>query len=272
MVGASIISMPAGAISLKMQPLLYTDTLKKNERKNGYIDISNPTPEMLTLETSVQAFKQVDSKGNLAFYDDPAISAGLRPDLKEFSLKPGEAIHLAFQLDGTMLPNGDVFAALFVSAKEPSAEVPREVIRLGTLFTIVNNTPGERKAAITALHVPLITYGSALTAVYEVKNTAAVNVSSGFYPEVKTALQLFGGQQTIISPLVFAGNSRSVRFVYEGNRLGIYRLSVSTGSSVIKKWVIVVTGIWTWLLPCILFALAILLLVLRRHLRAHKHA
>jgi hypothetical protein len=261
---AGSMSLPANALSLKMQPLLYSDTLDKGELKNGSIDISNPTTETLTLNTSVQAFKQIDSDGNLTFYDDPRITAGLRPDLKEFTLKPGEAIHLVFQLDANKLPSGDVFAALFVSTKQPPAKIPRQVIRLGTLFTLVNGSPGERHAAITSIQAPFFTYGGGLTVVYRVANLATGGVSSGFYPKVDVALQPFGGKQTVTSPLVFAGNSRTVKVRFEGDRLGIYQLSAMTGDSVATRWAVVVTGFWTWLLPSAVGLAIVLVLIWRR--------
>jgi hypothetical protein len=266
----AMMSSPVSALSLRMQPLLYNATLGKGEVKNGSIDISNPTTETLTLATSVQAFKQIDSAGNLSFYDDQKIQAGIRPDLTEFTLKPGEALHLVFQLDSTKLPVGDVFAALFITIQPARSKIPQQVIRLGTLFTLVNGTPSKHEAAITALDAPLFTYGGSFKAVYEVKNTASRGVSSGFYPRVDASLELFGGHQTITSPLVFAGNSRHVGFKFDGDRLGIFQLRVRTGQSVLSRWVVIITGFWTWLLP-VLIGLAIALISACRHyLRKRK--
>ncbi len=71
-----LLTAPTSALSLKLQPLLYNDILKKGEQKKGFIDISNPTGQTLQLRSSVQAFRQVDNTGTLEFYENEQVSAG----------------------------------------------------------------------------------------------------------------------------------------------------------------------------------------------------
>lgn len=235
---------PASALSLKMQPLIYKDALKQGEQKKGFVDISNPSASKLTLVTSVQAFKQIDDKGSLQFYDSSQVSAGITPDLSEFELGPHEAIRMYFLIDGTKLPSGDVFGALFVSTKPSDAPGVGSAVRLGTLFALTNGTPTEHKAEITSLSVPFWQFGDTIQGSYRVKNVAKAGESTGFFPDVTVAVRPFDQQTQQEGKLIFAGRERENTFELTSSRIGFYKVSVAYGDSRQSRLVFMVTGYW----------------------------
>jgi hypothetical protein len=261
---SAAVSQPAHAISFNMQPLLYKDHLAKGEKKKGFVDISNPTGQTMQFTTSVQAFRQVNDEGGLSFYDDARIRAGLIPDLRDFELGPHEALRLYFLLDGTKLPSGDVMAALFATVSTNTGGVAQN-IRIGTLFTLVNGTPGPREAVVTRLTVPFIQIGESVQGSYTIHNTADPSRATGFYPASQVALQPFGPKKTIESPFTYAGRSRLATFSLPTNRIGIYKLSVTYRDSTQSHWVFLVTGYWRWLAPMMVILGIALLVLLKRH-------
>lgn len=251
------------ATSLKVEPLSYDVQLAPGEVKKGFIDISNPTTSPVTATLSVQGFRQIDDRGSLEFYDDPALTAAITPDYREVSLGSREALRLYFLVDGTKLPQGDLFAALFVTTTPPAGGVgTAESVRLGTLLTIVNGSSGSRQATIEQLAVNWWQFGTLINGRFTVRNPASD--SSGFYPDVAIRLTPFGGETVQRSSLVMAGRERENQFTIEGDRLGIYRLSVSHGASERSQWVVVVTGYWQWLLPLIVVVITTVF-VSKRH-------
>ena len=254
------------AQSLKIEPLLINEAIQKGEKKKGFVDISNPTTQTLRLLTSVQAFRQKDNSGGLEFFDNEQVRAGLIPDLKEIELGPREAVRMYYLVDGTKLPQGDVFAALFVStAPEQERSGVAQAVKLGTIFTLVNGTPGPRNAEITFLSSSFFQFGDSINGRYTIKNTADPQLSTGFYPEIKLRLAPFGTEQNIRSSLIMAGVERTTGFSFPDNRFGIYELSASYGSSVKKQYMVVMTGAWKLMIPAVLFLILLLVtLALRR--------
>lgn len=262
----------ANALSLKMQPLSYNGTLEVGEVKKGFVDVSNPTSQTLQLKTSVRGFTQTDNNGSLKFYDDPQISAGIIPDLSDFELGPMEAIRMYFVLDGKKLPEGDIFAALFVTTQPDTANSKSiESVQLGTILTVVNGKAGPRTANIESLNVDQFQFGSNITGAYVIKNTTDDKVASGFYPEVTLKLTPFGGQITNRSPLVMAGRSRESQFAFNGSHIGLYKLSAIYGSSDKSSWVFVLTGFWRLILPFIVFVFIVGLGVMRHNSKPPRY-
>lgn len=274
-IAAVVSSTHVDATSLKMQPLLYNDSIQKGEKKKGYVDISNPTGQTIQLQTSVQAFRQTDNNGSLQFYDNEQVSAGIIPDLSNFTIGPREAIRMYFLIDGSKLPEGDVFAAIFVSTKgEQEARGIAEVVRLGTILTIVNGTPGARQASIESLSLAFFQFGQGIEGAYRIKNVADPTVTTGFYPEVVVRLTPFATESTAKSPLVMGGKSRESNFSLKGDRLGFYKLSVGYGKSEQSRWVFVMTGFWQWLAPLIIFIgiFGVIVLKAKRHKKGYFRA
>ncbi|MBC7746646.1 hypothetical protein H7Y40_01550 [Pedobacter sp.] len=263
--GLALFIVPSvSAVSLKMQPLLYSESIAKGDTKKGFIDISNPTGQTIKLQSSVQAFRQTDDNGSLQFYDNEQVSAGIIPDLKDFELGPREAIRMYFLIDGTKLPPGDVFAAIFVATKgQQESRGVAESVRLGTILTIVNGTAGARQAAIESLSTSWFQFGTAIAGNYRVKNTADPTQTTGFYPDVTVAVTPFTSSVVSKAPLVTAGKSREGSFSLQGDRFGIYKLTASYGDSQQSRWVFVVTGFWQWLAPLLVVIIIFALFLLR---------
>jgi hypothetical protein len=271
LVGASFIAVDGvGALSLRVQPLSFQETLTKGEKKKGFIDITNPTALTIRLETSVEAFRQTDDQGGLQFYNNEQISAGIIPDLKEFTLKAGETMRLMFLVDGSKLPQGDVFAALTATNTPDQKGNMAQAVRVGTLLILTNGTPGARQAAVTSLNAPLFQFGDTITGKYRVKNTAPANTAAGFYPEVSLSLSPFGTTKKQKSTLVFAGRERENQFEIPSNRVGIYKLTVGYGNSQQSRWVIVASPLWIGIILLLIVALAVVLSVIRRHRRSMR--
>lgn len=235
---------PASALGLKVAPLDYNVVLKKGEKQKGFIDLSNPTGVTVRVKTSVQAFRQTDDRGSLTFYDDERVSAGITPDLDEFELGPREAVRMYFLADGTKLPQGDVFAAIFFTTQptKQGAGVT-ELVRLGTLLNVTNGTPGQREAEIVDLSVPFVQFGSEIKGTYRIRNTGDPAKSTGFYPSVVLSVEPFYQELVQRARLVFAGRARENSFEIPSSRLGFYKVSASYGDSRKEEWILVLDGV-----------------------------
>lgn len=273
---AGILFTPSAEVSaeaaLGLQPLQYQETLKKGEVKKAYIDVTNPSGQSVTTSFSVQGFKQVDDKGNLAFYDDQRLREGIRLDYDEVEIPARKTLRLYFIVDGSKLPRGDVFAVIFATTKPEQGAVSPSV-RLGTLLILANETPGARQASIELLHMPLVQIGESLNGEVKVKNTAPANTASGFFPEIKLSTWPFGPVHTIKAPLVYAGNTRTVTINKESNLFGIFKVTASHGESRKDAWIILVTGVWRWVSIVLVVIVAVLVVGLvwwRRH-KSRRH-
>ncbi len=224
--------------SLKVAPDSYKARLKSGERQKGFIDVSNPTEETLQVNTAVQAFRQVDDKGSLEFYDDAQVTKGVQLDLTKFELRPHEVLRMYFILDGKKLPSGDVFAAIFFKVSQPSAtnSAVQQAVRVGTLFSVVNGTPGPRDAEILHLDVPFFQTGTAVEGSVTVQNTADSDKNTGFYPELATSVWPGKQKRLITSALVFAGRTRTTDFELKNIGLGIHKVTVSYKGSSKTAW------------------------------------
>lgn len=259
------------ATSLKIAPLKYDTELKKAEKKKGFIDVSNPTSQKLIVKTSVEAFKQTNDEGALSFYENEQVAAGVQLDLDEFELGPREVVRMYFQLDGTKLPAGDVFGAIFFTtsfATQPNGVA--QAVRLGTLLSIVNGTPGARDAEVKSLNTSFIQLSDTIKGDYAIKNTGDPAKVTGFYPEVKTTVWPFGEQRTSKGKLVFAGRTRQNDFELKAPVFGLYEVSVSYGDSKQSKWVFVARPIVFIILATVLVALWFLGLQIRKRRRAKR--
>ncbi|MDB5187465.1 MAG: exported protein of unknown function [Candidatus Saccharibacteria bacterium] len=250
-----------------LQPLQYVETIEKGERKQAFIDVTNPSSQAVLVQFNVQAFKQVDDKGGLSFYADEKISNGILLDYQEKQIPARKTLRLFFIVDGAKLPTGDVFAAVFAQTKpEQVARLPS--VRIGTLLILTNGTPGARKANIESLTAPLIQLGNSIRGEIKIKNTAPANTASGFFPEVTVDIWPFGPKSTITGPLIYTGNTRTISLDQPSNQMGIYKVTANYGDSVKAQWMLVITGIWRWILLGAFIAIAMAALIYKlRHRR-----
>ncbi|MDB5183834.1 MAG: exported protein of unknown function [Candidatus Saccharibacteria bacterium] len=262
------------AIGMQVRPLLYNETLQPNQIKKGFIDVSNPSKQTVTLDTSVQLFTQIDDQGSLKFYDADYVKTALVPDLKEFDLGPREAVRLYFTVNSSKLPDGDVLAGIFVTNKttpHPLAITP--AVRVGTLLIFQNGKPGPRNTAITDFNLPFFQFSNDIHGSVSIKNMADSNTQSGFFADVTLAVSPWGSSVKKQSPLITSGRTRQMDFDVPSDQIGFYKLTVTTGTATAYKWVFIVTGIWRTLIFTILSAIVILGLaiwfIIRRR-RKHK--
>ena len=230
---------------LQMQPLQYASDLRPGERQKGFVDITNPAPQAVTVELGVQGFKQANDKGELLFYDDERLRSGILLDYTEAEIPAHKTLRLYFVADSSKLPAGDVFAAIFARTK-PTKEATTSV-RLGTLLLLTNGTPGAREATIESLAISPLQVGEGLAGKVAIKNTAPPQSASGFFPKVTISLWPFGGSYEVKSPLVYAGNTRTISLAQTGDYFGLYKITARHGESAKSQWVILVTGYWRWL-------------------------
>lgn len=236
--------------TLGLQPLQYTETLNKGERKQAFIDVTNPSSQPVVVQFDVQAFKQIDDKGNLSFYEDTRMSDGILLDYQEKEIPAKKTLRLFFVVDGARLPSGDIFAAIFARTK-PDEKALTPSVRIGTLVILTNGTPSARQAEVTSFTTPLFHFDDSITGEIKIKNTAPANTSSGFSPKVDVRMWPFGLAKSVQGPLIFAGNTRTVKLSEPGNYFGIYKISVSFDTSTKDRWVILATGVWRWIAPVV---------------------
>ncbi len=241
----------AYAAGLQIAPLEYADvTLQKAEVKKGFVDVSNPTAESVSIAMDVQAFRQIDNQGGLEFYRNEAVAAGVQLDLQTLQLGPREAMRVYFLLDGSKLPTGDVFAAIMARIVPAPSSGSIQTVQVGTLLLIQNDTPSPHQAVVTSVRAPWFQWGEGITAQVAVKNTAETGQATGFSPRITMALSPY--RTTIIaSPLIFAGRTRQVEFREIGNYFGPLLLSGRHESSQATQLIFAVTGYWRWLAPLV---------------------
>lgn len=258
-----------GALGLKVAPLEYKATLEQDERLQGFIDVSNPSGQLINVRTTVQGFRQIDNDGGLQFFDDERISAGIKPELPSFELGPREAVRMAFMIDGRVLPEGDVYAALFFTTEpqRPTAGVGQSV-RVGTILSLVNKNPGSREAQLTSFRLPLVQLTDMMKGTYSIKNTGPDG--TGFYPVVRLTSWPGGQSRQVESSLVFGGRERSNDVSFRLG-YGIHRVEAAYGSSKQGQWVVLVAP---WMLVTGLLVLLVigmeLLLLKKRRKKARK--
>lgn len=258
----------SSALGLKIAPLEYKTTLKANERQTGFIDVSNPTGQSVHVRTSVQAFKQIDNDGGLQFYDDELVAKGIHSGISEFELGPREALRIFFTIDSSILPRGDIYAAIFFTT-DPTT--PRngvgQLVRAGTILSIVNQNPGSRSADVTGVSLPLLQFSDTAKGTFKLKNTGPVD--SGFYPTVTVSSWPNGKERKVESPLVFGGRERKHDFELSTG-FGIHYVKVGYDGSEKGQWIVTIAP---WMLIALILVLLIagieLLLYKRRH-KSHR--
>lgn len=238
----------AQATTVKISPLRYDAALKEGEKQKGFVDVSNPSATTETIRFTVQAFRQSDNDGNLEFYNDERLTKGILLDYSEVTLAPREVLHLAFIIDGSVLPQGDVFAAIFATSVSPQSASAAQSAQVGSLLFIANGSPNKHSIAVERLNMLPVQVGRGITARFALSNLAQAGTVNAHAPQVKVAMWPFISD-TVAGPLVFAGKSRQVDYVKQGDYFGIVRLSVATETGSQAAYGFVMTGYWRWVAP-----------------------
>lgn len=257
-----------GAESLRIQPLQYQTELKKGERKKGHIDVTNPSSEPVLAKFYVEAFRQVDDKGNLSFFKSEQIEKGLLLDYDSVTIGAHQTLRLFFIADGTKLPTGDVFGVIFAETQPATPTGANTTVRVGSLVQLTNQTPGPRKTEITALSVPFFQIGNTLQGTMKLKNPAPKDSATGFSPMIDINVAPWGGSLQRQGPLIFAGNTRAVDFDLPSNAFGFYEVSVQANNARGTASVFLITGWWQIIAPALLVSItgAVLFLWKRRRM------
>ncbi len=259
------------ANSLSISPLQYKSKLAIGESKKGFIDVVNPSATEVEIKLKVQAFRQIDDQGGLEFYDNDAVSKGVKLDLTNVKLLPREGVRVYFILDGTVLPNGDVFAAIFastVSVNDAIVSIP--AAQVGTLLLLENGNPTAHNATIKSFDAHWFQLGEAVNSQITINNTDPPGGKAiGFFPEIKFSLKPYN-ERTIDGPLLFAGRTRVVDYKQNGDYFGPILVQATVGGQTESRLIFAVTGYWQWLAPLILVTLIAITIFLRYFLQKHK--
>lgn len=267
---AASASSTAYAESLRIQPLQYQTELKKGEKKKGYVDITNPANETVTVNLYVNGFSQVDDHGNLTFFDSEQIRNGLLLDYDTATIGAHQTLRLYFIADGAKLPTGDVFGVIFAETKSAGQPGTNTTVRVGSLVMITNQTPGPRDAEITKLDVPFMQLGDGVGGVIAVKNPAPKNTATGFFPAMTVELISWGGKRDFKGPLVFAHNTRTFDFYMPANLFGFYLVKVKANNTEKSTAVFLMTGWWKIVAPLLAMLLIGGTILLKKYVSSGK--
>lgn len=254
-----------GAESLRIQPLQYQAELKKGERKKGHVDITNPSNEPVEARFYVEAFRQTDNKGNLTFFKSEQLEKGLLLDYDSVTIGARQTLRLFFIADGTKLPTGDVFGAIFAETLPLTPTGANTTVRVGSLIMLTNQTPGLRAVEITEFSVPFFQVGATVQGDMTLKNPAPKNAATGFFPMIDINMTPWGGSLKRQGPLIFAGNTRTVEFDIPSNAFGFYEVSVQANNARKTASVFLITGWWQIIAPLILVVATALIITAKKY-------
>ena len=266
---ACVPALYASATSLRITPMQYQTTLKSEEKQQGYVDISNPEPETVEVIFEVQAFRQINDEGGIEFYDDKGVVAGVALDLQSVELGPREVLRLMFLIDGTKLPQGEVFAAILARTVPQDEQGSAQSVRVGTILEIINGTAKAHKASIETLSAPFLQVGEGLSATFVVRNDDPASQMTGFRPQVTVRAAPYASRE-VDGPLVFAGHSRMVAYKDPGNYFGFVWMQAGIGDASKGQLVIAMTGYWRWLGPLMIVSI-VSLIAMTVYTRRKKH-
>ena len=261
------------SVSLRIQPLIYKETITGADRKRGYIDIANPSGNEQTISVAVKGFKQVDNGNRLEFFDSAQLKEAIVVDKKSFKILPQQAVRVFFGVEGKKLPSGDVLAAIIFTTGQKSSTKGRATVSqaasVGTLLTLLNPDDSAHKADIVKLDVDFFQLGLKLHGSYTLKNTAPEGSANAFYPVVERMYSPFGKPVKQQTSLLSAGVVRTTELSSSENMFGLYKLTVSQGTSVKDVWVFTILG-WGWAIAASIFSLFAALIVMIFKLRERR--
>jgi hypothetical protein len=254
---------------LQLNPLKYEDVITGNRVKTGFIDVSNPSDTTVVIITDVQGFRQADLDGNLAFFPDEQLKAGIKPGLDRFELGPRESIRVAFNVDPSKLPRGGVYAAVFFRTEPPTPEANvsyiAEAANVGTLLMLRNGEAGEQIGQVSGLRLPFWQFGRGLRGELEYHNTDRDRGGLAVRPALESRVTPWGRVHKLTGPFIMPQASRRFAFVRPGSYFGLLPVSVADGATghAVTRWVFALTG-WYQVLVLLLALAGGVWLALRR--------
>lgn len=255
----------ANVPSLQVAPLSYQGKLKSGVVETGYIDVANPSDESIEVTSNIQAFRQVDARGDLAFYTNPAYTAAITVGLGNFSLGPREAVRVVFNIDPSKLPQGGVYAAIFFrtvpTAQNSNNSYVLQSANVGTLLILTNGNSSPDQGEITGLSAKFLQFGgSGLTGDLGYKNTEGELNSAGFTPSLTTTALPWGHATKMQSGLILPGVTRNFKFSRPGSFFGLIPITVTDSATGVHKttWVLADTGNYVPGIPVVILGLILL--------------
>ena len=265
-------SSSAYSLGLKVTPLKYEEVLEVGEQKTGFVDVANPNDSDIIVQTSVEGFRQINNQGDLEFFEDERLEAGIEIDVDEFELGPREAARIQFDINTNNLPEGGVYAALFFQTETQGTTDDISGIgttaRVGTLL-ILQNGEGDKIGKITDLSMPFWQFGTGIGGSLSFHNDET-DKSIGFNPGLSMEVTPWGERVDQESGLVLPGVTRDFDIERRGDYFGILPITVYddvTGEEV-STWVFAITGLWRFILPFLLLT-AVASLLLQRYFKKH---
>jgi len=262
---------------LQVNPLQYEDTLTTSTVKLGYIEVSNPSDTTISLESSVQGFRQKDNQGRLSFFDDPQISTGIKVDLPKFDLGSHEAIRVAFSVDPVKLPKGGVYAVIFFRTIPPTqssaSSFVSESANIGTLLLLQNGGPGVHVGQITHFSLPFWQFGGGISGTLDYHNTDRSATAVGFKPALSAQVFPWGAAPRLATGLVLPSSERQFALSRPGSYFGLLPVTLTDADSHQNRtqWIFAITGWYQLLLLIVIFG-AIGIWVVSRFTKINKIA
>jgi len=236
---------------LQLNPLQYEDTLASGHVKAGYVDVANPSDMTVAIATSVQGFRQSDTDGNLSFFDEPDLAAGIKPGLDRFELGPRESIRVTFSVDPARLPKGGVYAVLFFRTLPPTPEASTSYVaesaNVGTLLMLQNGTGGAHNGRITQFKLPFFQFGAGLKGgQLQYHNTNPAKGGIAFNPALDSRVLPWGRAVRQKGPFIMPGASRNFELERPGSYMGLLPVTVTDIDSGkhLTRWVLACTGLY----------------------------
>lgn len=260
--------------SLRISPLKYTAALQLGHPKVGYIEAANPTGAPMHVTVEVEAFRQINDRGELEYYPDERLSSAIKPGLTSFDLGPREAIRVKFTIDPNRLGPGGAYGVIFLrtaSGGHAASQINTSE-RIGTLLILNVAGAGTTAGRISDLHLPAFVYGgTTLPLTFNYQNTGQGSQALAFSPTFSIATGWRSKPRALTGPFVFPGRTRQTQASLTfGSQIGVIPVSIQDSTPGAPKypthWTVVVTGFWTWLLPLLLTGLlgAVIAWLLRR--------
>lgn len=244
------LAVQAAIPAIQVAPLEYRDTLTGATSKLGFVDVANPTDATVMLHSSVEAFRQINLDGDLQFYHDDAVAAGITVSATDLQLSAREADRIAFTIDPQKLPKGGVYAAIFFATVPDTTAAKGNVIaqsaRAGTLLILDNGGAGKKVGDISKLQLPLFQFGNELAGTIYYANTGLAPTGIAYNPTLAIRVSWWGHKTYLNGSLVMPGNTRKFAFAKPGSYLGIIPvvLTDSTTGHQTVRFVLAVTGWW----------------------------
>ncbi len=250
---------------VKIAPLKYQESIPLGSKKVGFVDVSNPSNEMLVLIPEVQAFRQLGVDGELQFYDDEQIKSGITFDVGTFELAPKEAARIKFTIDPNKLKRGGVYGALFFRTDSRQAEAsPGSQIassaRVGTLLILDIGVGGTKDGRIDNIKIPKFSFGDGIKGSFTYTNSSIGPQPIASNPEFKLKVGFLTRQSNFSGPLVLPDSSRTVNIDKKGNFIGLVPVMIEDKvgkSPPATFYVLAITGFWKLFLPLFFVAVVV---------------